>query len=197
MPSLSLPPPAIDHTELEWVFGYGSLMWNPGFAYIDKQPAQLTGYHRSFCIYSHHYRGTQERPGLVLGLDKGGICQGVSFRVARSEWQNVVSYLDERELIGYAYRAVAIDIKIEQSYTAVKSYTYVADPSHPTYAGDIGIERSADMIINALGVGGLNRDYLINLLQQLETHGYKEPALQSLLERVELLTELIDQGGGI
>ena len=192
-----LPSPAIDHTDLEWVFGYGSLMWNPGFAYIDKQPARLTGYHRSFCIFSHHYRGTPERPGLVLGLDQGGRCQGVAFRVARSEWKNVVGYLDERELIGYAYRAIDIDIDIEHLGAAVKAYTYVADPNHPTYAGDIGFERSADIIMNAVGVGGLNRDYLINSLQQLETHGYKEPALHSLLERVEFLTGLIDQGGGI
>jgi cation transport protein ChaC len=187
----------IYNNNLEWVFGYGSLMWDPGFAYIDKQPATLTGFHRSFCIYSHYHRGTPEQPGLVLGLDEGGSCQGVAFRVDQSEWINVRGYLDERELIGYAYSALKIDIKLESLRKTAQAYTYIADPSHPKYAGDIGFERSVDVIMNAIGIGGLNRDYLINLLQHLKRHGYSEPNLYNLIEHVKLLTGLIDQGRGI
>ena len=186
-----------DITDVEWVFGYGSLMWNPGFPYISQQNAILKGYHRSFCIYSHHYRGTRERPGLVLGLDEGGSCQGVAFQVDRSDWKQVVDYLNERELIGYAYQPVVIDVELESDNRAVKTYTFVADPAHPTYAGDLGVEKSAETIMHAIGEGGLNRDYLINSVKQLEMHGYKDPSLHHLLQRVELLTGMIDQGGGI
>ena len=179
----------IIENNLEWIFGYGSLMWNPGFAYIEKKPATLFGFHRSFCIYSHHYRGTHKFPGLVLGLDKGGLCQGIAFRVDRSEWLNVVSYLDERELIGYAYQAVETDIKFGCSGTFVQAYTYIADTSHPNYAGDLGFERSINTIMEAAGIGGLNRDYLIKLIQQLKKYGYNEPNLYKLLERAELLMD--------
>jgi cation transport protein ChaC len=182
---------------LEWIFGYGSLMWDPGFTYIEKQPATLLGFHRSFCIYSHHYRGTSERPGLVLGLDKGGICQGIAFRVDRLKWPNVVSYLDERELIGYAYQAVETDINFGCSGTVVQAYTYIADSSHPNYAGDIGFDRAINIIMAAAGISGLNRDYLIQLIQQLQKYGYTEPYLYQLLERAELLNVLIDKGRGI
>lgn len=187
----------LDLSDLEWVFGYGSLMWNPGFDFVDKKKAVLRGYHRSFCIYSHHYRGTPERPGLVLGLDMGGSCQGVAFQVARSNWNQVVEYLNERELIGYAYQPVVIDVELEANAQNITTYSFVADPNHPTYAGDLGIEKSAETIMHAIGQGGLNRDYLINSVKQLEMHGYKDPTLHDLLERVELLTGMIDQGGGI
>jgi len=191
------PPHEIYNNSLEWVFGYGSLMWNPGFAYINKQPAILAGFHRSFCIYSDHYRGTPEQPGLVLGLDEGGTCQGIAFRVDRLEWLNVVTYLNKRELIGYAYKAVEIIIQFECSGTTAHAFTYIADTTHPKYAGDIEFGQCVDTIMSAVGIGGLNRDYLINSIQQLQKYGYAEPNLYQLIERVELLTGLIDQGSGI
>ncbi len=195
MPEIT--PHGIPMTDTEWVFGYGSLMWNPGFPFIQRAKACLPGYHRSFCIYSHHYRGTPERPGLVLGLDAGGQCEGVAFRIASDDWENVVEYLNERELIGYAYQPVTKEINLTSVNSPVQAYTFVADPTHPTYAGDLGLEKSAQVIMNAAGVGGLNRDYLINTIRQLETHGYKEVTLGALLSRIELLTGVIDQGGGI
>jgi cation transport protein ChaC len=184
---------ATTNKNLEWIFSYGSLMWNPSFSYIDKQPATLTGYHRSFCIYSHHYRGTPEQPGLVLGLDEGGVCHGIAFQVDKLDWLDVISYLDERELIGYAYDAVEIDIQFECSGTVAQAYTYIANTSHPKYAGDVGFERSVEIIMNAVGISGSNRDYLVNSYQQLKNHGYTEPNLFHLKERIELLTKLIDQ----
>src|SRR3546814_813588 len=86
-----------------WVFGYGSLMWNPGFAFLERQPALLRGYHRAFCIYSEHYRGTRERPGLVLGLDRGGSCRGIAFRVAQAAARAVLGYLWDREMVPSVY----------------------------------------------------------------------------------------------
>lgn len=179
-----------------WVFGYGSLMWNPGFVYEESQVAVLDGYHRAFCIYSRHYRGTPERPGLVLGLNAGGACRGVAFRVADDRVAEVRSYLRERELCGYAYREADLPVALEGGRT-VTAYTFVADPEHTAYAGDLGLGPSAEMIMGAVGCGGLNRDYLINTVRELERHGFVEPALHTLLEEVSRRTGEIEAGGGI
>ncbi|MBD3668637.1 MAG: gamma-glutamylcyclotransferase, partial [Kangiella sp.] len=190
--SLNSPRPET-LAEIEWVFGYGSLMWNPGFAHIDRKAAGLQGYHRAFCIYSHHYRGTPEHPGLVLGLDAGGRCDGVAFRIEAAARDGVIAYLNERELTGYAYRPAVVDLALEDG-RIVSAYTFVTDPGHPQYAGDLGPERSAEMIMSAAGNSGLNRDYLMNTLDQLEAHGFRDPALHDLLARVRHLTGLLDQG---
>lgn len=178
-----------------WVFGYGSLMWRPGFAYLEAIPAVLRGYHRAFCIYSRHYRGTPEHPGLVLGLDCGGSCRGVAFRVAAADAAQVRSYLDERELAGYAYRPMTLPVETLDG--AVDAYVFVADPDHPHYAGDVGLQRAAEIIIGARGVAGLNREYLIQTVRHLEHLGYVDAALHALLERVSHLTGLIEAGSGI
>ena len=86
-----------------WIFGYGSLMWRPGFAFEESRPALLEGWHRELCVYSHHWRGTADRPGLVLGLDEGGTCRGVAFRVAASHVDEVRAYLHAREMRGSVY----------------------------------------------------------------------------------------------
>lgn len=178
-----------------WVFGYGSLMWRPGFAFLDAVPAVLRGFHRSFCIYSRHHRGTPEHPGLVLGLDHGGSCRGLAFRVAATEEEAVRSYLDERELIGYAYKPMTL--AIETVHGGVDAYVFVSDPDHAQYAGELGLQRAAEIIIGARGVAGLNRDYLINTVRRLEQLGFVDSRLHALLERVEHLTGQIEAGGGI
>lgn len=178
-----------------WVFGYGSLMWRPGFSFLESQPALLRGYHRSFCIYSHHYRGTPEHPGLVLGLARGGSCRGVAFRVARADETSVRSYLDERELVSYAYNAKTLGVSLRDK--SARAYTFVVNTSHDQYAGDLGVERSAEIIMNAQGAAGLNRDYLINTVRQLEKEGFTDKRLHELLKRVEFLTGIIEAGSGI
>jgi cation transport protein ChaC len=178
-----------------WVFGYGSLMWQPGFHHAEVRSALLRGYHRSFCIYSHHYRGTAEMPGLVLGLARGGACRGLAFGVERTRADAVRAYLDERELVGYAYRARTLSLRTPAG--VVRAYAFVADPRHPQYAGDLGIERAAAIIVAAKGVAGLNRDYLINTVRRLEAEGYADRKLHRLLQRVEHLTGVIDAGSGI
>ncbi|HSO42416.1 MAG TPA: gamma-glutamylcyclotransferase [Rhodospirillales bacterium] len=178
-----------------WVFGYGSLMWRPGFAHSGSVPALLRGYNRSFCVYSHHYRGTPEQPGLVLGLAPGGVCRGLAFRVPRVREAAVRDYLDERELVSYAYipRMLAVEIPGGE----VEAYTFVADPAHRQFAGNLGIERSAEIIMEARGIAGLNRDYLINTVRHLEREGFADDSLHPLLKRVEYLTGVIEAGGGI
>jgi cation transport protein ChaC len=181
---------------IEWVFAYGSLMWNPGFSFLERQPARLDGFHRAFCIYSHHYRGTPQRPGLVLGLDAGGGCRGVALRIAPQDRDAVIAYLNERELTGYAYRPAIVGAEVDGG-RHVSAYTFVTDPTHPQYAGDLGLERSAELIMAASGQSGLNRDYLMNTLSQLESLGFRDETLHALLNRVQHLTGLLDQGGGI
>ncbi|MGF1640193.1 MAG: gamma-glutamylcyclotransferase [Rhodospirillales bacterium] len=178
-----------------WVFGYGSLMWQPGFPHLDACPALLRGYHRAFCVYSHHYRGTPENPGLVLGLDRGGSCRGLAFRVAAADREQVVDYLNERELVSYAY--VAKVLPVLGPCGRVAAYTFVANPRHRQYAGDLGIERSAAIIVEAAGCAGLNRDYLINTVRRLEREGFSDSRLHKLLKRVEHRTGILEAGGGI
>ena len=178
-----------------WIFGYGSLMWRPGFDYIETSPALLRGYHRSFCLYSQRHRGTAESPGLVLGLDRGGSCRGVAFRVASSRADAVISYLDERELGDYAYIAKSLPIVVNG--TRVDAYTYVADPGHRHYAGNLGLARAAAMIMEAQGESGLNRDYLINTVRMLETMGLVDRRAHALLIEIERQTGIIEAGGGI
>lgn len=173
-------------------------MWRPGFTYIEAQPATLRGFTRSFCIYSHYYRGTPKRPGLVLGLDPhtDAECRGVAFKVAPQDKEAVVAYLTERELCGYAYMAETLNLCLDCG-AEVEAYTFVADPSHALYAGDLGLDKAASLIMQAEGNTGLNRDYLINSVRELEAHGYADQHLHDLLKNVEYLTGIIEAGAGI
>lgn len=179
-----------------WVFGYGSLMWNPGFDFAEQQPAWLMGWHRAFCLYSLHYRGTPAKPGLVLGLDSGGSCRGVAFRVPGPQAELAVEYLNERELIGYAYEARTLTIALDDG-REVPAYSFVADRSHRHYAGDLRLEQAAAIIMDAQGATGLNRDYLINTVRRLEADGFVDRELHALLIEIERQTGLIDLGAGI
>lgn len=179
-----------------WVFGYGSLMWRPGFPFIEAREATLEKYHRSFCVYSRYWRGTPSRPGLVLGLTPGGSCRGLAFRVAAQERDNVIEYLNERELSGYAYLGLYLPVQIG-STAAVNAYVFVADEKHRHYAGDLPVEQAAQIIMEAEGKAGLNREYLIYTIRELEHHGFAEPDLQRLRKTVEALTGTLESGSGI
>jgi cation transport protein ChaC len=170
-------------------------MWRPGFDALESSDALLHGYHRAFCLFSHHHRGTSERPGLVLGLDRGGSCRGVAFRVSGKDVASVISYLNDRELGHYAYIAKSIPITVRGE--RVPAHTYIADPRHALYAGDLGLERSASMIMEAQGESGLNRDYLINTVRKLETMGLFDQRMHSLRVEIERQTGIIEAGGGI
>lgn len=180
---------------VEWVFAYGSLMWRPGFDYLEHRQARLAGYRRRPCIYSRHHRGTAARPGLVLGLDRGDGCAGLAYRIDINKRAQIFDYLDERELIGYAYKAVVLNVDL--GGTRVPAYTYVADPEHPGYAGALDEIAAAEIILRAEGVSGLNRDYLMSTVAKLAEFGVAEPELTSLLARVRRLTGEIDAGLGI
>ena len=165
-----------------WVFGYGSLMWDPGFPHVEVVPALLRGYHRSLCIYSRFHRGTLERPGLVLGLDRGGACRGRAFRVEGSSARAVLGYLDERELVSYAYRRQKVSIQLPDR--EVPAFAYVADRAHSQYAGNPGLARSVELVAQGVGVSGTCFDYLENSVKHLDALGIEDGPLHDLLARV-------------
>lgn len=197
------PPEAIHETPAPdrpfWVFGYGSLMWRPGFPFQVAYDAVLPGYSRSFCIYSFHHRGTRDVPGLVLGLDAGGECLGRIFQVAASDAADVVAYLEERELVNYPYRARFLDVypRGDDAPEKQMAWTFVADPAHEDYAGALPLDQVASMIMNAAGIAGLNRDYLIQTVRHLESIGFVDEHLHALLRKIETQTGIIDMGSGI
>ena len=182
-----------------WVFGYGSLMWRPGFDYETAYDAVLHGYSRSFCIYSFHHRGTRASPGLVLGLDAGGECLGRIFRVRGEDAERVTAYLEERELVNYPYiaRFLPVEARGADAPRSVVAWTFVADPDHPDYAGGLPVEKAASLIMRASGIAGLNRDYLMQTVRHLETAGFVDEHLHALLREIETQTGVIDMGSGI
>ncbi len=166
-----------------WVFAYGSLMWEPGFDYEESQPALLRGYHRSFCMYSWHYRGTIEAPGLVLGLDAGGSCRGLAFRVAGARAEEVFAYLHQREMIHHIY--LPKDLKVQlPGPRAVRAHTYVADRSNAQYTGKLSLDRTAALIRQGRGSRGDNVEYLENTVRRLDELGVPDGPLHRVLARV-------------
>jgi cation transport protein ChaC len=166
------------------VFGYGSLMWNPDFPYLDVLPAALYGYHRAFCVTSTHYRGTEERPGLVLGLDRGGMCFGRMFRVKPEHADKVIDYLHGREMINGVYEPKLLKLRLEHGRHA-RALAYVADRAHRDYAGKLAVAEVANRIRGAVGKRGSNVEYLKNTVRHLEEMGIHECSLHQVLRQVE------------
>lgn len=162
-----------------WVFGYGSLIWRPGFAHVETRRAQLFGYRRSLCVYSFVHRGTRERPGLVLGLDRGGSCIGLAFRVPGELREEVIGYLRERELVTHVYLERWVRVTLEDGRT-VEAVTYVADRGHEQYAGALGEAEAAAVVHGAVGQSGVNEDYVFNTVQHLEALGIRDRWLETV-----------------
>ena len=163
-----------------WVFGYGSLMWRPGFAFAERQPATLHGRHRSFCIYSVYHRGTHERRGLVLGLSPGGATRGVAYRVDPAKWEATYVYLKEREQPTETYVESLVDVRLADG-RRVAALTYVSDRTHTQWAGDISLEQQAELISGATGLSGRNIDYLRDLVAHLRAEGINDREMERLL----------------
>jgi cation transport protein ChaC len=166
-----------------WVFGYGSLMWRPDFPFAERARATVHRYHRAFCITSTHYRGTAERPGLVLGLDRGRSCTGVAFRITPADVAGVIAYLRERELIYGVYREAHVPALVHAAdgVREIRAMTYIAERLHPSYAGGLPIKVQAQIIRAARGISGDNLDYAINTVRHLAALGIREPVLDRLI----------------
>jgi glutathione-specific gamma-glutamylcyclotransferase len=162
-----------------WVFGYGSLMWRPGFAYARRCKALLRGWRRSLCIYSHVHRGSPERPGLVLGLDRGGACQGVAFEVDAALREPTIRYLREREQATSVYLERVAAVTLE-SGDRVLALAYVADRLHRQYAGRLDRETMLEYVRAGKGQFGGNTEYVLETYDHLREIGVRDSDLEWL-----------------
>ena len=180
MPAEKPSKPVPAHEDL-WVFGYGSLMWRPGFAFVDQVPARLIGEHRALCVYSFDHRGTPEKPGLVLGLDRGGACRGIAFRVAAARRGEVVDYLRGREQTTHVYREVMRSVWLENdARERVAALAYVVDRGHVQYAGRLSLQEQLRYVRQGRGRSGNNRDYVLETVRSIEAQGFRDSQLHQL-----------------
>lgn len=171
-----------------WVFGYGSLMWRPGFAFAERRRALLRGLHRRLCIYSHVHRGTPEHPGLVMGLDRGGACHGIAYRVEEAAWGETLAYLREREQVTGVYlemlRPVLLDAQDGAARRRIEATVYVVDRRHPQYAGKLGIEQQLPFVRQGKGISGECADYVRSAADHIREMGLRDPLIEGLAERL-------------
>ena len=173
-----------------WVFGYGSLIWNPGFAYLRSEKAMLRGAHRSLSIYSFRHRGTPDRPGLVFGLSRGGSCLGVAFEVAPESWNRTFDYLQEREQDRGVYREAWRTIDLADG-TRVRALAYVVNEKHPQYAGRLDIAEQVRLIGRSSGESGRNTEYVRNTAQHLLALGIRDRSLLEIIAALDRDTPLL------
>lgn len=174
-----------------WVFAYGSLMWRPGFAAAERAEARLVGAHRALCVWSHVHRGTPERPGLVLGLDHGGTCRGIAYRVGPSEREATLHYLRAREQVTSVYRECVRSITLSQHpERRVSAVCYMVDRSHPQYAGRLDVTAMLHYVRQGHGQSGANRDYLLATVEALEALGCRDRNLHRLAAHLHGVHEL-------
>lgn len=170
-----------------WVFGYASLMWKPGFDFVEKRRARLFGYHRSLCIASYEHRGTRERPGLVMGLDRGGSCVGVAFRVAAADREPVMAYLRARELVTNVYLERTGMLALDDGRNA-PAVAYVADRAHGQYAGRLTVDDAVERVCGAVGGMGPNEDYVINTAEHIRLLGIRDHWLEQVVAEIRKRT---------
>src|SRR3954471_22142639 len=180
MSAMTLSERDISKTDL-WVFGYGSLMWRPGFDFVQQAPARVVGEHRALCVYSFVHRGTTERPGLVLGLDRGGACRGIAFRVAADKRDETIAYLRAREQVTSVYREVTRSVWLDNTERQrVSALVYVVDRGHVQYAGRLSLQEQLRHVRQSHGQSGANRDYVLSTVKAIEAQGLRDAQLHRL-----------------
>ncbi len=165
-----------------WIFAYGSLMWRPGFSYEEVVHAKLVGWQRRFCIYSRYHRGSPRRPGIVLGLDRGGVCEGLAFRVSQDRAAETLQYLREREQVISVYREALVPITLMRGdRPEVLALAYLVERAHPSYAGQLSLASQAQLIRGARGRSGDNIAYFLSTLAHLDELDIRERELERLV----------------
>jgi glutathione-specific gamma-glutamylcyclotransferase len=172
-----------DETQNLWVFGYGSLMWRPGFAAEEKILATLHGYHRALCVLSHVHRGTPEAPGLVMGLDRGGSCRGIAYRVHPAEREQTLAYLRAREQVTLVYRETWHRLTLADG-RSVQGVAYTVDRNHAQYAHRLNDEDIVRLVRQGVGISGANPDYVRNTHRQLQELGIRDPQLARIVAQL-------------
>ncbi len=166
-----------------WIFGYGSLMWNPGFEYLEAHRARLNGVHRAPCIHSWVHRGTRERPGIVLGLAPGGSCIGMAFRVHMDHTEETIEYLRARELVTNVYVETHRSCRLDTGET-VTALTYVADTRHDQYAGKLAVSELAQTITGAVGGSGPNEEYILGCVAKMRAMHIRDGLMEAVEKRL-------------
>ena len=164
-----------------WVFGYGSLMWSPCFAYREKRLARAHGFHRALCILSTRYRGTHQKPGLVMGLCPGGSCWGMAFRIGHRDVRRCLLQLWQREMPRRVYRPRLVPIRLE-SGRRLRALAFVADPAHPAYVRELDLHGRARLVAQGIGQRGPCVDYIKNTRDHMHEVGVRDPHLERVLE---------------
>jgi cation transport protein ChaC len=170
-----------------WVFGYGSLMWSPCFTYRERHLARLHGYHRALCILSTRYRGTRRKPGLVMGLCRGGSCWGMAFRVPKPQVGRCLARLWHREMPRRVYQPRLVPARLPSGRT-VLALAFVADPSHPSYVRELDLHGRARLVAQGIGQRGPCIDYIRHTLDHMHEVGVRDPHLERVLEAALSLT---------
>jgi glutathione-specific gamma-glutamylcyclotransferase len=165
-----------------WVFAYGSLMWNPEIAFAEARPGFLHGYHRSFCLYSRDYRGTPERPGLVLGLDRGGSCRGIAYRLPPDRLGETLDRIWAREMTGQVYRMRRVTVRTPQG--PITAHACIVRRGSLDYAGRLTLDAVVRVLAGAVGGRGSGRDYLASTVRHLEELGIRDGSLHRIAARV-------------
>ena len=167
-----------------WVFGYGSLMWRPGFEHVASEPALIRGYHRRLCVYSYVHRGTPDSPGLVLGLDRGGSCHGMAYRVDAIRWPATLAYLREREQVTSVYLEARKTVQLRQSQRRVEAIAFLVDRGHRQYAGRLDTARLLDLLRRGEGISGRSADYLFSTLSHLRAMNIHDASLEHVAKEL-------------
>ena len=176
-----IPSEAALSKDALWVFGYGSLMWRPGFDFVEQVPARLIGEHRALCVLSFDHRGTPEKPGLVLGLDRGGACRGIAYRVAAKCRNDTMHYLRGREQTTHVYREVMRSVWLEnEARQRVSALAYVVDRGHLQYAGRLSLAEQLRHVLQGHGQSGANREYVLATVKAIEAEGFRDSQLHRL-----------------
>ena len=174
----------------EWVFGYGSLIWNPGFAYTTRVWGLLHGWQRACCRYSFHHRGTHQRPGLVAGLRPGGECKGVAYALPAASQAQAFAYLDAREGEGYLRQKLPIELPKGHSPRFVEAWVYVPNTQHESYFGGLEAREMAKLVAHGVGESGTAFAYMESLLIDLRREGIEEAELEQVFSLAQQMRPL-------
>jgi len=175
-----------DGTSDVWIFGYGSLMWNPAIDFVERRPALLRGWHRQFCLWVHLGRGRPEAPGLMLALDRGGACHGVAFRIGREHVRHELELLWAREMLSGSYHPRWVNL--ERGEERLRAITFTVNRRHPRYAGRLDDDTVAAKLASAGGALGRCQDYLFHTVHQLDEIGVHDSYIHRLAARVRALS---------